>query len=122
MPLRPQSNCKIAHEPRGRSNLATNRARKLPMVYAALAKSRIAALGPSALMMFLQDWHEEHEGNLRIILNPTPYGNQRVLDKRPRLARAVGQAIRVDAAIRPVAAQTAIDWWKSVAKTPATNV
>jgi nicotinate phosphoribosyltransferase len=107
------SNCKIAMS-REVEAIGTN-AHELPMVYAALAKDD-AALAQAPYDV-LQDWHEEHEGNLRIIL-PDTYGTKGFLDNAPDwLAGWTG--IRVDSGDPAVAAQTAIDWWKSRGEDPS---
>ena len=107
------SNCKIAMS-REVEAIGTN-AHELPMVYAALAKDD-AALAQAPYDV-LQDWHDEHEGNLRIIL-PDTYGTKGFLDNAPDwLAGWTG--IRVDRGDPAVAAQTAIDWWKSRGEDPS---
>ncbi len=107
------SNCKIAMS-REVEAIGTN-AHELPMVYAALAKDD-AALAQAPYDV-LQDWHDEHEGNLRIIL-PDTYGTKGFLDNAPDwLAGWTG--IRVDSGDPAVAAQTAIDWWKSRGEDPS---
>jgi len=58
--------------------IGTN-APKLRDGLSALAKRRCGA-GPSAYdVLPVQDWHAEHDGNLRIIPNPTPMAAKRVL-------------------------------------------
>ena len=107
------SNCKIAMS-REVEAIGTN-AHELPMVYAALAKDD-AALAQAPYDV-LQDWHDEHEGNLRIIL-PDTYGTKGFLDNAPDwLAGWTG--IRIDSGDPAVAAQTAIDWWKSRGEDPS---
>lgn len=107
------SNCKIAME-REVEAIGTN-AHELPMVYAALAQDD-AALARAPYDV-LQDWHDEHEGNLRIIL-PDTYGTKGFLDNAPDwLAGWTG--IRVDSGDPAVAAQTAIDWWKARGEDPS---
>ena len=100
------SNCKIAMG-REVEAIGTN-AHELPMVYAALAEDD-AALAQAPYNV-LQDWHDEHEGNLRIIL-PDTYGTKGFLDNAPDwLAGWTG--IRVDSGDPATTAQTAIDWWR----------
>lgn len=107
------SNCKIAMS-REVEAIGTN-AHELPMVYAALAKSD-AALAQAPYDV-LQDWHEEHDGNLRIIL-PDTYGTKGFLDNAPDwLAGWTG--IRIDSGDPATAAQIAIDWWKSRGEDPS---
>jgi len=106
------SNCKIAMS-REVEAIGTN-AHELPMVYAALAADD-AALAQAPYDV-LQDWHEEHEGNLRIIL-PDTYGTQGFLNNAPDwLAGWTG--IRIDSGDPATAAQIAIDWWKARGEDP----
>ena len=106
------SNCKIAMK-REMEAIGTN-AHELPMVYAALAENDDALF--QAPYKVLEDWHEEHEGNLRIIL-PDTYGSQTFLDNAPDwLAGWTG--IRIDSGDPATAAQQAIDWWKSRGEDP----
>lgn len=98
------SNCRIAMM-RELEAIGTN-AHELPMVYAALADDD-AELARAPYDV-LSDWHDEHEGNLRIIL-PDTYGTKGFLDHAPDwLAGWTG--IRVDSGDPATAAQTAIDW------------
>ncbi|MEO9632200.1 MAG: nicotinate phosphoribosyltransferase, partial [Sulfitobacter sp.] len=84
------SNCRIAMM-RELEAIGTN-AHELPMVYAALADDD-AELARAPYDV-LSDWHDEHEGNLRIIL-PDTYGTKGFLDHAPDwLAGWTG--IRVD--------------------------
>ncbi|MCX7558119.1 nicotinate phosphoribosyltransferase [Sulfitobacter sp. F26204] len=107
------SNCKIAMS-REVEAIGTN-AHELPMVYAALAPDD-AALAQAPYDV-LQDWHDEHEGNLRIIL-PDTYGTKGFLDNAPDwLAGWTG--IRVDSGDPATAANIAIDWWKSRGEDPS---
>ncbi|QFT58394.1 Nicotinate phosphoribosyltransferase [Sulfitobacter sp. THAF37] len=107
------SNCKIAMS-REMEAIGTN-AHELPMVYAALAEDN-AALAQAPYDV-LSDWHEEHDGNLRIIL-PDTYGTKGFLDNAPDwLAGWTG--IRVDSGDPVKAAQIAIDWWKSRGEDPS---
>ncbi|MEX3316367.1 nicotinate phosphoribosyltransferase [Sulfitobacter sp. PS-8MA] len=106
------SNCKIAMG-REVEAIGTN-AHELPMIYAALAQDD-AALAQAPYDV-LQDWHDEHEGNLRIIL-PDTYGTKGFLDNAPDwLAGWTG--IRVDSGDPATAAQTAIDWWRERGEDP----
>ncbi|MGB1722625.1 MAG: nicotinate phosphoribosyltransferase, partial [Paracoccaceae bacterium] len=84
------SNCLIAMR-REVEAIGTN-AHELPMVYSALARTdEELAQAPYDV---LSDWHEEHDGNLRIIL-PDTYGTKGFLDNAPDwLAGWTG--IRVD--------------------------
>ncbi len=89
-------------------------AHELPMVYAALAEDD-AALARAPYDV-LADWHEEHEGNLRIIL-PDTYGTEGFLERAPDwLAGWTG--IRIDSGDPERGAETAIDWWKTRGEDP----
>jgi nicotinate phosphoribosyltransferase len=106
------SNCKIAMT-RELEAIGTN-AHELPMVYAALAETDEAlARAPYDV---LSDWHEEHEGNLRIILQDT-FGSDGFLNNAPDwLAGWTG--IRVDSGDPALAAEKAIEWWNSRGEDP----
>ena len=107
------SNCRIAMM-RELEAIGTN-AHELPMVYAALTKDDTALA--QAPYDVLQDWQDEHEGNLLIIL-PDTYGTKGFLDNAPDwLAGWTG--MRIDSGDPATAAQTAIDWWKSRGENPA---
>ena len=106
------SNCLIAMK-RDIEAIGTN-AHELPMVYAALADSD-AELAQAPYDV-LADWHEEHDGNLRIIL-PDTYGTEGFLDRAPDwLAGWTG--IRVDSGDPAAGAETAIRWWKERGEDP----
>ncbi|MEZ5720691.1 MAG: nicotinate phosphoribosyltransferase [Paracoccaceae bacterium] len=106
------SNCLIAKE-RDLEAIGTN-AHELPMVYAALAEGDAALR--QAPYDVLADWHEEHEGNLRIIL-PDTYGTAGFLENAPDwLAGWTG--IRVDSGDPVEGAEIAIDWWKARGEDP----
>jgi len=106
------SNCLIAMR-RDIEAIGTN-AHELPMVYAALARTEEELR--EAPYRVLADWHEEHEGNLRIIL-PDTYGTAGFLAKAPDwLAKWTG--IRIDSGDPAQAAETAIAWWKSRGEDP----
>ncbi len=106
------SNCLIAMR-REVEAIGTN-AHELPMVYSALADTD-AELAQAPYDV-LSDWHEEHDGNLRIIL-PDTYGTQGFLDSAPDwLAGWTG--IRVDSGDPATGAETAINWWKSRGEDP----
>lgn len=106
------SNCLIA-KTRDLEAIGTN-AHELPMVYAALTEDD-AALARAPYDV-LADWHEEHEGNLRIIL-PDTYGTRGFLDNAPDwLAGWTG--IRVDSGDPAEGAEIAIDWWRSRGEDP----
>ena len=93
--------------------IGTN-AHELPMVYSALAQTDEAlARAPYDV---LSDWHDEHDGNLRIIL-PDTYGTKGFLERAPDwLAGWTG--IRIDSGDPATAAETAINWWKSRGEDP----
>ena len=99
------SNCLIAKN-RDLEAIGTN-AHELPMVYAALAEDD-AALARAPYDV-LADWHEEHDGNLRIIL-PDTYGTEGFLKNAPDwLAKWTG--IRIDSGDPATGAEIAIKWW-----------
>jgi nicotinate phosphoribosyltransferase len=93
--------------------IGTN-AHELPMVYAALANSdEELAQAPYKV---LADWHEEHSGNLRIIL-PDTYGTKNFLRNAPDwLAGWTG--VRIDSGDPAEGADTAIAWWKERGEDP----
>ncbi|MFT4961726.1 MAG: nicotinate phosphoribosyltransferase [Paracoccaceae bacterium] len=106
------SNCLIAMR-REVEAIGTN-AHELPMVYSALAEGD-ADLAQAPYDV-LRDWHEEHDGNLRIIL-PDTYGTKGFLDNAPDwLASWTG--IRIDSGDPAIAARTAIEWWKERGENP----
>lgn len=106
------SNCLIAMR-REVEAIGTN-AHELPMVYSALADSD-AELARAPYEV-LEDWHEEHEGNLRIIL-PDTYGTKGFLERAPDWL--VGwTGVRIDSGDPATGAEIAIDWWKSRGEDP----
>ncbi|WP_374635206.1 nicotinate phosphoribosyltransferase [Paracoccus sp. (in: a-proteobacteria)] len=106
------SNCLIAMR-RDIEAIGTN-AHELPMVYAALADSEEELR--QAPYRVLADWHEEHEGMLRIIL-PDTYGSKGFLDHAPDwLAGWTG--IRVDSGDPVEGAEMAIRWWQERGEDP----
>jgi nicotinate phosphoribosyltransferase len=109
------SNCLIAMR-REVEAIGTN-AHELPMVYSALADGD-AALARAPYDV-LEDWHEEHDGNLRIIL-PDTYGSQGFFDRAPDwLSGWTG--VRVDSGDPVAGAEIAIDWWKRRGEDPRTK-
>ncbi|MFV1874539.1 nicotinate phosphoribosyltransferase [Nioella sp.] len=106
------SNCLIAMK-RDIEAIGTN-AHELPMVYAALTETdEDLARAPYDV---LADWHEEHSGNLRIIL-PDTYGTEGFLKNAPDwLAGWTG--IRINSGDPATGAEIAIDWWKSRGEDP----
>lgn len=106
------SNCLIARN-RDIEAIGTN-AHELPMVYAALAETEDELR--AAPYRVLEDWHEEHEGMLRIIL-PDTYGSEEFLTHAPDwLAGWTG--IRVDSGDPATGAEMAIRWWQSRGEDP----
>jgi nicotinate phosphoribosyltransferase len=106
------SNCKIAML-RDIEAIGTN-AHELPMVYSALAKTDADLR--QAPYQVLEDWQEEHDGNLRIIL-PDTYGTQGFLQSAPDwLAGWTG--IRIDSGDPATGAEIAINWWKQRGEDP----
>ncbi|MCB2111238.1 MAG: nicotinate phosphoribosyltransferase [Defluviimonas sp.] len=107
------SNCRIAMR-RDIEAIGTN-AHELPMVTAALADTDADLR--QAPYRVLADWHEEHDGNLRIIL-PDTYGTEGFLKNAPDwLAGWTG--IRIDSGDPAAGAETAIRWWKERGEDPA---
>ncbi len=107
------SNCLIAKN-RDLEAIGTN-AHELPMVYAALAEDD-AALARAPYDV-LADWHQEHSGNLRVIL-PDTYGTAGFLDRAPDwLAGWTG--IRIDSGAPEAGAEAAIAWWRARGEDPA---
>ncbi|NVK35176.1 MAG: nicotinate phosphoribosyltransferase [Rhodobacteraceae bacterium] len=106
------SNCHIAMR-HDLEAVGTN-AHELPMVYSALASTdEELARAPYDV---LHDWHEEHDGNLRIIL-PDTYGTQGFLERAPDwLAGWTG--IRIDSGDPAKGAEIAINWWRSRGEDP----
>ena len=107
------SNCLIALR-REVEAIGTN-AHELPMVYAALADGDEAlARAPYDV---LENWQEDYDGNLRIIL-PDTYGTREFLDRAPDwLAEWTG--IRIDSGDPATGAEIAINWWKSRGQDPS---
>ncbi|MFP7569529.1 nicotinate phosphoribosyltransferase [Marivita sp. S2033] len=106
------SNCLIAKS-RDLEAIGTN-AHELPMVYAALAEDDAAL--KQAPYDVLADWHEEHDGNLRMIL-PDTYGTEEFLRDAPDwLAGWTG--VRIDSGDPAAGAETAIRWWNERGEDP----
>ena len=106
------SNCLIAMR-REVEAIGTN-AHELPMVYTALAKNDRELV--QAPYKVFQDWQEEHDGNLLILL-PDTYGSKKFLTDAPAwMSKWTG--IRVDSGDPRSAAKLAIDWWKSRGENP----
>jgi nicotinate phosphoribosyltransferase len=106
------SNCRIAMQ-HDIEAIGTN-AHELPMVYSALAEND-ADLAQAPYKV-LADWHEEHDGNLRIML-PDTYGTAGFLARAPEwLAGWTG--IRIDSGDPATGAETAIKWWQDRGEDP----
>ncbi|MDR5652736.1 nicotinate phosphoribosyltransferase [Ruixingdingia sedimenti] len=106
------SNCLIAMH-RDIEAIGTN-AHELPMVYAALADSDDELR--QTPYRVLADWHEEHDGNLRIIL-PDTFGTAGFLEHAPDwLAGWTG--MRIDSGDPAEGAETAIRWWRDRGEDP----
>ncbi len=106
------SNCLIAMK-RDIEAIGTN-AHELPMVYAAMAETDEALT--RAPYDVLSDWHDEHDGNLRIIL-PDTYGTGGFLKNAPDwLAGWTG--IRIDSGDPVRGAETALRWWQERGEDP----
>jgi nicotinate phosphoribosyltransferase len=107
------SNCLIAKN-RDLEAIGTN-AHELPMVYSALAKDDAELV--KAPYDVLADWHEEHDGNLRIIL-PDTYGTEQFLENAPDWL--VGwTGIRIDSGDPALGAEKAIQWWQDRGEDPS---
>ena len=106
------SNCLIAMN-RDLEAIGTN-AHELPMVYAALADSDAELR--RAPYRVLADWHEEHDGNLRIIL-PDTYGTEGFLEHAPDWLTA-WTGIRIDSGDPVAGAEAAIRWWTERGEDP----
>ena len=106
------SNCLIAKK-RDLEAIGTN-AHELPMVYAALADSdEELARAPYKV---LEEWQEEHDGNLLVIL-PDTYGTKAFLERAPDwLAEWTG--IRIDSGDPVENTEAAIRWWTSHGQDP----
>ena len=106
------SNCLVAKN-RDVEAIGTN-AHELPMVYSALANTEGELR--AAPYKVLANWHEEHDGNLRVIL-PDTYGTEGFLENAPDwLAGWTG--IRIDSGDPAAGAETAIRWWKDRGEDP----
>jgi len=106
------SNCLIAMR-RDIEAIGTN-AHELPMVQAALADND-AELADAPYRV-LADWHEEHEGNLRIML-PDTYGTRGFLERAPHWLTAWTGA-RIDSGDPVAGAEAVIAWWQQRGEDP----
>jgi nicotinate phosphoribosyltransferase len=110
------SNCLIAMR-REVEAIGTN-AHELPMVYSALTETDADLR--DAPYRVLADWHDEHDGNLRVIL-PDTFGTESFLARAPDwLAGWTG--IRIDSGDPAAGAETAIAWWKGRGEDPRTKL
>jgi nicotinate phosphoribosyltransferase len=106
------SNCLIAM--RSELEAIGTNAHELPMVYSALADTD-AELAQAPYQV-LADWHEEHDGNLRIML-PDTFGTEGFLRNAPDwLASWTG--IRIDSGDPATGAEIAIRWWQERGEDP----
>ena len=106
------SNCLIAMK-RDIEAIGTN-AHELPMIYSALAENDEELA--NAPYQVLADWHEEHDGNLRIIL-PDTYGTEAFLKRAPDWLKQ-WTGIRIDSGDPVEGADAAIAWWKNKGENP----
>ena len=106
------SNCLIAMR-REVEAIGTN-AHELPMVYAALAETD-EALAASPYKV-LEDWQEDYEGNLRIML-PDTYSSKTFFDRAPSWLKD-WTGVRIDSGDPAIGAEMVIDWWKSQGQDP----
>ncbi len=106
------SNCLIAMK-RDIEAIGTN-AHELPMIYSALAENDEELA--NAPYQVLADWHEEHDGNLRIIL-PDTYGTEAFLKRAPDWLKQ-WTGIRIDSGDPVEGAEAAIAWWKNKGENP----
>ena len=110
------SNCLIAMR-RELEAIGTN-AHELPMVYGALADSD-EELAHSPYKV-LEDWQQDHDGNLRVIL-PDTFGTFGFLKKAPDwLSGWTG--IRIDSGNPFEVAEFALQWWKSKGEDPRSKL
>ncbi len=106
------SNCRIALR-RDLEAIGTN-AHELPMVYAALTDTdEDLAAAPYRV---LEDWHEEHSGNLRIIL-PDTFGSAEFFRRAPDWLTG-WTGVRVDSGDPARGAEIAIRWWQERGEDP----
>ncbi|MDB6452639.1 nicotinate phosphoribosyltransferase [Falsirhodobacter sp. 20TX0035] len=106
------SNCLIAMR-REVEAIGTN-AHELPMVLAALADTDAElAQAPYRVMA---DWHEEHDGNLRVML-PDTFGSEGFLSRAPDWL-TTWTGIRIDSGDPAAGAERAIRWWQDRGEDP----
>jgi nicotinate phosphoribosyltransferase len=110
------SNCLVALR-REVEAIGTN-AHELPMVYAALADTdEELAQAPYRV---LEDWQEDYQGNLLVIL-PDTYGTTNFLENAPGWV-ASWTGIRIDSKDPIEGGEEAIDWWLSRGQDPASKL
>ena len=106
------SNCLIAMR-REVEAIGTN-AHELPMVYAALADTdEELAASPYNV---LEDWQEDYDGNLLIML-PDTYSSKTFFDRAPAWLKD-WTGVRIDSGDPATGAELVIDWWKSQGTDP----
>ena len=106
------SNCLIAMR-REVEAIGTN-AHELPMVYAALADTdEELAASPYTV---LEDWQEDYDGNLLIML-PDTYSSKTFFDRAPAWLKD-WTGVRIDSGDPATGAELVIDWWKSQGTDP----
>ena len=110
------SNCLIAMR-REVEAIGTN-AHELPMVYSALAAND--AQLAEAPYRVLDDWQQDYDGNLRVIL-PDTYGSQGFLDRAPDWVTN-WTGVRIDSGDPIQGGEMAIDWWKRRGQDPRTKL
>ncbi len=106
------SNCLIAMR-REVEAIGTN-AHELPMVYAALAETdKELAESPYKV---LEDWQQDYDGNLRIML-PDTYSSKTFFERAPGWLKD-WTGVRIDSGDPATGAELVIDWWKSQGQDP----
>ena len=106
------SNCLIAMR-QEKEAIGTN-AHELPMIYAALTETdEELARSPYRV---LEDWQQDYDGNLQIIL-PDTYGTEGFFDHAPDwLVNWTG--VRIDSGDPAPCAEIAVDFWKRHGQDP----
>jgi nicotinate phosphoribosyltransferase len=106
------SNCLIAMR-REVEAIGTN-AHELPMVYCALARTDHELA--EAPYRVLEDWQEDYDGNLRIML-PDTYGTPGFLERAPDWVTH-WTGVRVDSGDPIEGGEIALDWWRRRGQDP----
>lgn len=106
------SNCLIAKK-REVEAIGTN-AHELPMVYSAMAKSDQELV--QAPYKVLEEWQQEHDGNLLIVL-PDTYGTKGFLKHAPDWLKD-WTGMRIDSGDPANGAEEAIRWWTEKGEDP----